>query len=81
MYLQKAWISTVEICLHHTMHQHAKWNFHSLIVACFLGMLWQWRSVFKVVCLQATSYLNKLPSSFSPEDRILVADPMLATGT
>lgn len=30
--------------------------------------------------LQATSYLNKLPSSFSPEDRILVADPMLATG-
>lgn len=30
--------------------------------------------------LQATSYLNKLPKQFSPEDRILVADPMLATG-
>lgn len=33
-----------------------------------------------LVGVQATSYLNKLPSSFSPEDRILVADPMLATG-
>ena len=31
--------------------------------------------------LQATSYLNKLPKSFTAEDRILVADPMLATGT
>lgn len=30
--------------------------------------------------LQPTSYLNKLPKSFSPEDRILVVDPMLATG-
>lgn len=30
--------------------------------------------------LQATCYLNKLPPSFSPEDRILVSDPMLATG-
>ena len=29
---------------------------------------------------QATSYLNKLPKVFSPEDRVLVADPMLATG-
>jgi uracil phosphoribosyltransferase len=30
--------------------------------------------------LEATCYLNKLPPSFSPEDRILVSDPMLATG-
>ncbi|DBA87470.1 TPA: hypothetical protein ACH3X1_004509 [Trebouxia sp. C0004] len=30
--------------------------------------------------LQATSYLNKLPKSFTAEDHILVADPMLATG-
>ncbi|KIZ03617.1 uracil phosphoribosyltransferase [Monoraphidium neglectum] len=30
--------------------------------------------------LQATAYLNKLPQRLSPEDRILVTDPMLATG-
>ena len=30
--------------------------------------------------LQATPYLNKLPASLSPDDRILVADTMLATG-
>lgn len=30
--------------------------------------------------LQASSYLNKLPPSFSPEDIIIVTDPMLATG-
>lgn len=30
--------------------------------------------------VQASSYLNKLPKSFSKEDKILVADPMLATG-
>jgi len=30
--------------------------------------------------LQAKPYLNKLPKSFSPEDQILVTDPMLATG-
>lgn len=30
--------------------------------------------------LQASCYLNKLPSSFTAEDRILVSDPMLATG-
>lgn len=30
--------------------------------------------------LMATQYLNKLPATLSPEDRILVADPMLATG-
>lgn len=29
---------------------------------------------------QATCYLNKLPPSFTAEDRILVSDPMLATG-
>lgn len=29
---------------------------------------------------QATCYLNKMPPSFSPQDRILVSDPMLATG-
>ena len=34
----------------------------------------------KLALLQATSYLNKLPKSFSKEDKILVADPMLATG-
>ena len=33
-----------------------------------------------VTLLQATSYLNKLPKSFTAEDHILVADPMLATG-
>lgn len=36
--------------------------------------------IARVADLQATSYLNKLPKSFSREDRILVADPMLATG-
>lgn len=30
--------------------------------------------------LQATSYLNKLPAKMSPDDVILVTDPMLATG-
>lgn len=30
--------------------------------------------------LQAKCYLNKLPQSFTAEDRILVSDPMLATG-
>jgi hypothetical protein len=30
--------------------------------------------------LQASCYLNKLPPSFTAEDRILVSDPMLATG-
>ena len=29
---------------------------------------------------QPTEYLNKLPDSFSPDDKILVSDPMLATG-
>ena len=33
-----------------------------------------------LLAVQPTSYLNKLPKSFSPEDRILVVDPMLATG-
>ncbi len=31
-------------------------------------------------CLQATSYLNKLPDRLAADDRILVVDPMLATG-
>ncbi|KAI3434443.1 hypothetical protein D9Q98_002520 [Chlorella vulgaris] len=30
--------------------------------------------------LEASCYLNKLPPSFTAEDRILVSDPMLATG-
>lgn len=30
--------------------------------------------------LQATPYLNKLPKQLSAEDRILITDPMLATG-
>ena len=30
--------------------------------------------------LQPTVYLNKLPDSFQPDTRVLVADPMLATG-
>ncbi len=30
--------------------------------------------------MQATAYLNKLPASLSADDRILVVDPMLATG-
>lgn len=30
--------------------------------------------------LQPKEYLNKLPASFEPDDRILVVDPMLATG-
>ncbi len=30
--------------------------------------------------VQATAYLNKLPASLSADDRILVVDPMLATG-
>lgn len=31
--------------------------------------------------LVATPYLNKLPASFTAQDRVLVTDPMLATGT
>jgi len=30
--------------------------------------------------LQPSTYLNKLPASFSPDDKIIVCDPMLATG-
>ena len=30
--------------------------------------------------VQATAYLNKLPERFTAEDRVLVVDPMLATG-
>lgn len=30
--------------------------------------------------LKATSYLNKLPAQFQPDDLVLIADPMLATG-
>ena len=30
--------------------------------------------------VQATSYLNKLPDRLAGDDRILVVDPMLATG-
>lgn len=30
--------------------------------------------------LQATSYLNKLPAQMSGDDRVLIADTMLATG-
>lgn len=30
--------------------------------------------------LQSTCYLNKLPESFAPETRILISEPMLATG-
>ena len=30
--------------------------------------------------LQASWYLNKLPLSFAADDRVLVSDPMMATG-
>ena len=30
--------------------------------------------------LQARQYLNKLPERFAPDDRILICDPMIATG-
>ena len=30
--------------------------------------------------LQPTEYLNKLPKTLDPEDRVLVSDPMVATG-
>ena len=30
--------------------------------------------------VQATAYLNKLPDRLTAEDRVLVVDPMLATG-
>jgi uracil phosphoribosyltransferase len=30
--------------------------------------------------LQPTVYLNKLPDAFAPDARVLVTDPMLATG-
>lgn len=30
--------------------------------------------------MQASAYLNKLPAKLDAEDRILVVDPMLATG-
>ena len=30
--------------------------------------------------LQPTVYLNKLPDTFQPDTRVLVTDPMLATG-
>jgi len=29
---------------------------------------------------QASWYLNKLPESFAPDDRVLISDPMMATG-
>ena len=29
---------------------------------------------------QPTEYLNKLPAAFAADDRILVSDPMMATG-
>lgn len=31
-------------------------------------------------CLQASTYLNKLPERFESDDKILISDPMLATG-
>ncbi len=31
-------------------------------------------------CAQAREYLNKLPASLDAEDRVLITDPMLATG-
>jgi hypothetical protein len=30
--------------------------------------------------LEATCYLNKLPATFSPDDLVIITDPMLATG-
>ncbi len=30
--------------------------------------------------LEASCYLNKLPPAFSPDDLIIITDPMLATG-
>ncbi len=30
--------------------------------------------------MQASAYLNKLPERLTAEDRVLVVDPMLATG-
>lgn len=33
-----------------------------------------------VECVQASWYLNKLPASFAEDDRVLVSDPMMATG-
>ena len=30
--------------------------------------------------MQASMYLNKLPLRFEPDDRILLCDPMIATG-
>ena len=32
------------------------------------------------VHVQASAYLNKLPERLTAEDRVLVVDPMLATG-
>ena len=31
-------------------------------------------------CLQASTYLNKLPERFESDDKILISDPMLASG-
>lgn len=33
-----------------------------------------------ICLLQASEYLNKLPARFAPDDKILVADTMVATG-
>ena len=43
---------------------------------------WFVRWFLRVFCFDGkpTEYLNKLPDSFSPDDKILVSDPMLATG-
>lgn len=30
--------------------------------------------------MQASSYLNKLPQKLAADDRVLIVDPMLATG-
>ena len=42
-----------------------------------------WRAGYKAnasACLQASTYLNKLPERFESDDKILISDPMLATG-
>ena len=55
---------------------------------CGAGALLLWSTSLLMPCVlctcvpdQASSYLNKLPAALTPEDRILVVDPMLATGT
>jgi uracil phosphoribosyltransferase len=45
-----------------------------------LASVYHFGAVRNEETLEASCYLNKLPKQFHPETRVLIADPMLATG-